>query len=126
MGGLGVGRENGSVTSDLRSGGIVMERIEVSGEEKDEMDALMGAASAAPPAAAAAGIGVAPALAAPISASISSFSSPDTSILSITIPPDRRSDVTLPFSLPTPNPPIPLVIGCTDGFSICPLSPPSP
>uniref|UniRef100_A0A0G4HRX3 Uncharacterized protein n=1 Tax=Chromera velia CCMP2878 TaxID=1169474 RepID=A0A0G4HRX3_9ALVE len=46
MGGMGVGGGNGSVTSDLRSGGIVVERIEISGEEEDEMDALMGAASA--------------------------------------------------------------------------------
>uniref|UniRef100_A0A0G4HZT4 Uncharacterized protein n=1 Tax=Chromera velia CCMP2878 TaxID=1169474 RepID=A0A0G4HZT4_9ALVE len=45
MEGMGVGGGNRSVTSDLRSGGIMVERIEVSGEEEDEMDALMGAAS---------------------------------------------------------------------------------
>uniref|UniRef100_A0A0G4ICA4 Uncharacterized protein n=1 Tax=Chromera velia CCMP2878 TaxID=1169474 RepID=A0A0G4ICA4_9ALVE len=46
MGGMGVGGGNGSVTSDLRSGGIIVEKIEVSGEEEDERDTLMGAASA--------------------------------------------------------------------------------
>uniref|UniRef100_A0A0G4FRF0 Uncharacterized protein n=1 Tax=Chromera velia CCMP2878 TaxID=1169474 RepID=A0A0G4FRF0_9ALVE len=58
MGEMGVGGGNGSATSDLRSGRIIVERIEVSGEEEDEMDALMGAASAGAtpmPAAAAAG-----------------------------------------------------------------------
>uniref|UniRef100_A0A0G4HNC4 Uncharacterized protein n=1 Tax=Chromera velia CCMP2878 TaxID=1169474 RepID=A0A0G4HNC4_9ALVE len=46
MGGMGVGGGNGSMTSDLRSGGIMMKRIEVSREEEGEIDALMGAASA--------------------------------------------------------------------------------